>query len=96
LTLAFAHIDRLDERRIERLDDERRLCGDDLAAAVDDTIEPHENRDQQQRYHKPGEDIDRRAHPEGLGALEDLRGFGLKQPDQLVRRGITAPRSGTE
>ena len=49
----------------------------------------------EQRDHKAGEHIERqRARRAGSGALEDLRGFGLKQPDQLVRRGVTARRSG--
>ena len=67
--LALAHIDRLDDRGIERLDDHRRLGRDDLAGAVHDPVEPHKGREHDQADDEAAENIHRDAHAGRLRGL---------------------------
>jgi len=90
------HIERLDERRIERLHDDGRLGRDDLAGAGDHPVELGEDRDEDQGDEEHRQKGDRDADASRFRGFEDLPGFRLEQPDDLVRRRFTGPRSGTE
>ncbi len=94
--LALVHIDAFDDRRIERLNDDRPLGRDDHAAAGDHPVELGEDREQDQADQEHRHKGDRDADASRFRGFEDLPGFRLEQPDDLVRRRFTAPRSGTE
>ena len=66
------HLERLDDRRIKRLDDDRRLHGNDLALAGDNAVELGEARCGEQAYDHRRQDPQCRAHASRLRGREDL------------------------
>ena len=70
--LSLAHLERLDDRRIERLDDDRRLHRNDLTLAGDHAIELSEGRGADQAEHHYGQNPERRAYAPRLRSREDL------------------------
>ena len=70
--LTLVHLERLDDRRIKRLDDDRRLHGNDLALAGDNAVELGEARCGEQAYDHRRQDPQCRAHASRLRGREDL------------------------
>jgi hypothetical protein len=84
--LAAAHVDRPDDRQIERLHDDRRLDRHDLTEnRRDHPIDRKTQSEDEQRDEHQREKLHRQAMPDGPGRCPDLRRFGLEAPNQPFR-----------